>query len=106
MSAQHTATPQWEIDGKDGKAVLIVDANTDPDAMEQNGIRVYGPDREKIAADVIRACNAHDDLVKALQEAKQHLEYIGYGDGFERSGAIESKLPEQIAAALAKAGAA
>lgn len=39
-------------------------------------------------------------LYHALQEAKEHLEYIGWGDSWERSCAREAKLPELVDAAL------
>ncbi len=39
-------------------------------------------------------------LTKALQAAKEHLEFCGYGDDYERECAKESKLPELIQKAL------
>lgn len=40
-------------------------------------------------------------LYEALKAAEEHLEYCNYGDRWEREGAIASKLPEKIEAALA-----
>lgn len=42
-------------------------------------------------------------LSEALQAAKEHLEYCGYGDSYEREGARLAGLPEKIDAALALA---
>ncbi len=39
-------------------------------------------------------------LVTALEAARDHLEYCGYGDNWEREGAIAQKLPELIDEAL------
>jgi len=39
-------------------------------------------------------------LERALQAAKEHLEYCGYGDKWERECAEASKLEEQIEEAL------
>lgn len=43
-------------------------------------------------------------LVAALQAAQSHLDFIGYGDAYERECAEHSGLAEQIEAALASAG--
>lgn len=42
-----------------------------------------------------------DDLLEALEEAQKHLEYIGYGDAYERDGT--EPLKEQIESAIRKA---
>ena len=39
-------------------------------------------------------------LQKALKAARFHLEYIGYGDSYEREGAFKESLPELIDTAL------
>jgi hypothetical protein len=36
------------------------------------------------------------ELVALLAEARNHLEYTGYGDSWERSCAVETKLPERL----------
>lgn len=45
-----------------------------------------------------------DKLIKqlydALEAAEAQLDYCGYGDSWEREGAMASKLPEQIETAL------
>ena len=43
------------------------------------------------------------DLLIALKAAKEHLDYCGYGDSWERECAEESKLEEMIDTAIAKA---
>ena len=40
------------------------------------------------------------ELVDALEEAKEHLDYCGYGDSWERECAEASKLEETIDSAL------
>ena len=42
----------------------------------------------------------NEKLRAALQAAKEHLEYCGYGDKWERECAEASKLEEQIDEAL------
>lgn len=42
-------------------------------------------------------------LLEALEAAQEHLEFCGYGDSYEREGAIQAKLPERIEAALTAA---
>lgn len=44
-----------------------------------------------------------EELRDALNAAQQHLDYIGYGDDYERECAREAKLEEQINAALQRA---
>jgi len=43
------------------------------------------------------------DLLLALKAAKDHLEYCGYGDSWEKECAREQKLEEKIDAAISKA---
>ncbi len=43
------------------------------------------------------------ELLEALKQAEAHLEYTGWGDGWERECAREAKLPELVRAAIAKA---
>ena len=45
-------------------------------------------------------------LAQALEAAKSHLEYCGYGDSWERECAQGSGLPERIEDALIKTKAA
>lgn len=41
-----------------------------------------------------------DRLVDALDGAKSHLDYVGYGDSYERECAMDERLPELIDGAL------
>lgn len=94
MEAKHTATP-WKIAGASGTAVYGATGNM--------VAAIYGDDPQcradermiANAAFIVRACNAHDDLVKALQ-------------GLIRAGhSLNASSHEWNAAhaALAKAGA-
>lgn len=44
-----------------------------------------------------------EKLRDTLQDASDHLDYVGYGDSWERSCAEESKLSDRIAATLKEA---
>jgi hypothetical protein len=43
------------------------------------------------------------DLYNALDSAKSHLEYCGYGDAWERECAEEQKIPEFVEAVMERA---
>lgn len=43
-----------------------------------------------------------DEYRRLLQEASDHLDYIGWGDSYERELIRENKLPQRIQAALDK----
>ena len=55
------------------------------------------------AAELRRLHEMNQELLEALQQAEDHLEYTGWGDSWERECAREAKLPELISAAIAKA---
>jgi hypothetical protein len=88
MNAAHTATP-----------------------MRASGTRVYlpnlaggfdlreCPNAEELAAFIVRACNAHDDLVRRASDVLEGLE------GLVLPGAMPVRV-EKLRAALEKAGAA
>lgn len=44
-----------------------------------------------------------EELRDALSAAQAHLDYIGYGDAYEREGARDAKLEETINNALQRA---
>lgn len=87
--------PQWEVDGKDGSAILIVDANSPPDMSIAPFIRVYGPNKEQNAKKIVRILQSHDDLVKALQVADLQLRLYGV---IEANKAIHSMIQDAIKA--------
>lgn len=87
----HTPTP-WIID-IDGRNII----------GQGNGYPVVGKvKRERDAAFVVKAVNAHEDLVKALQEARAQITYLH--EKFAKTGTGEATITK-IDAALAKAGA-
>ncbi len=55
------------------------------------------------ASFIVTACNSHEELLNALKQAKEHLEYCNYGDNWEKECAYREKLPEKIEKAIAKA---
>jgi hypothetical protein len=74
------------------------------ECRDQNGIWSNQPMSLANAAFIVRACNAHDDLVKALQSALPYMKYPRTAsDALVRAhdAAIEAARD-----ALAKAGAA
>lgn len=52
--------------------------------------------KKRDAEDTCDWKEAASKLYEALYDASEHLDYCGYGDSYERSGAFESKLPEKI----------
>ena len=54
-------------------------------------------------ADNARLIAAAPELLDALKDARDHLDYCGYGDSVERECAVAEKLEERIEAAIAKA---
>jgi UDP-N-acetylmuramyl pentapeptide synthase len=95
MGEKHTATP-WQQNDSNPKQVC--------DASNELGCAPIATFKRKEDAEFcVRACNAHDDLVKALEymlDTCGHLEVDYPGDyDFSNERAV-------LAAALAKAGAA
>jgi hypothetical protein len=77
--AAHTETP-WRVDGETGEIVRDAAPSSDPDLLtagfELVIADVIGPDREANAAFIVKACNAHEQLVAALDKAETLLERI------------------------------
>jgi hypothetical protein len=97
MSAQHTALPWHAEETEDG--IWTIRAPGEPPIISFQLAKLSGrnlPNMEANAAFIVRACNAHDDLVRALR----NLSWLQPGDQ------IGSSDVESIRAALAKAGAA
>lgn len=88
-NTKHTPTP-WNVEGRgNAKARCFIEAG------EFRIVECVTRDHDANAAFIVRACNAHDDLVAALREAHSAL-----------NGAPNTLgLHSQIEAALAKATA-
>lgn len=71
-SLGETKEYQWAIDGKDGQSILLVNELDDPDTSDAQYLRVFGPGKEALAADVARKLNAHDELVQLVREFVLH----------------------------------
>lgn len=73
MSAQHTPTP-WMVSDSDASnygAEIITSSKT---KAKRVACRLGGPDRDGNAAFIVRACNSHDALVKALKRCMVDLD--------------------------------
>jgi hypothetical protein len=70
MGAKHTATP-WSVAGTNSEGWLRISQQEDlPVAHVRSSID---------AEFIIRACNAHDDLVKSMTELKEAIEFTPLG---------------------------
>ena len=67
------------------------------------GPHQYHKERKKNMKDDLSWSEVGPELLAVLKDAEEHLDYCGYGDSYERQGAIAQKLPERIAATIAKA---
>ena len=77
---------------------------------EENGIPIAKMDREPdngiipVERDAnARLIAAAPELLKALHKAREHLEFCGYGDRYERDCAYGEGLPKLIDEAIDKA---
>lgn len=106
MNAQHTPTP-WHVgDGKAARIIYGQDGYAIADATVYHGR--HGGAEEANAAFIVRAVNAHDDLVAALRKARNAIseEVLAAGDEDHPTIARHARIIDEIDAALAKAGAA
>ena len=74
MNTKHTPLP-WTAE-----VHHIVSRDTDGIARNNDNSSVavaHGPDKESNAAFIVRACNAHDELVAALESALKTAEFEG-----------------------------
>lgn len=55
------------------------------------------------ATELRRLHEVNVELLEVLEAAKEHLDYVGYGDSWERECAHDARLPERIESAIAKA---
>ena len=82
--AEHTKTP-WKIGAPhpnnacayivdaDGREVATLYGGSDPGGQNEMGHWVRQPIRDANAAFIVRACNAHDELVAALKEGRRAI---------------------------------
>jgi len=98
-NAQHTPTPWHTGEGKAERIIYAADGFAVADATVFHGLHVESPTAN--AAFIVRACNAHDELVAALKGLLDDMRDI-------RGIDPEEYKPESFAAAraaLAKVGA-
>jgi hypothetical protein len=125
MAAQHTPTP-WQVDSGDELAIQSVEGGAQiatvlgPDdflCRDDDDDEVFEEECEANAAFIVRACNAHDDLVAALKSALAYVdaEAMLKDDDLHvssvkcmdlRDGVVRQFDCEAARATLAKAGAA
>lgn len=95
MTTQHTPTP-WEVSLRNAGAAIIAPAASGKIHEATIICSGLGGHRGN-AAFIVRACNAHDELVAALRNSLAFVEYVA-NNGNE--GAHETAV--EIRAALAK----
>ena len=108
METKHTPTP-WTVEDPTGTGLVIVQANlptyhwafiatvdTDMDATTQ----IDHPVMEANAEFIVRACNAHDDLLAALTKLKDFVASLQWGQKFPGRPHAEMDAAER---AIAKA---
>lgn len=116
MSAQHTPTPWEYVPSNENHGAYVVAPHggdiCDCYAMSNpyssavcNGGNSYpipfqGYEADANAEFIVRACNAHDELVMALQDGRTQIEYLH--QKFQATGSGNGTLA-RIDAALAKA---
>ena len=92
----HAATP-WRILDKDAYCYHVVSA----DASFQTGCITFDGRGLANAEFIVRACNAHDELVKAAQQAAAFLDTVEWNDNHSESEGTNAQ--HALEAALAKA---
>jgi hypothetical protein len=81
-----------------------IQALADRIANSKGLVGLVDAERARVALGELITCRAaNEKLLSALKSAQAHLEWIGWGDSYERSCARESRLEEQINEAIAKA---
>lgn len=97
MEAKHTATP-WRKELLGDGTVNVFGSDGYVCDMRSDDERAHAD-----ADLIVRACNAHDDLVKALEDAQSELQGILLTcSKADEEGAVTSAIKD-IRAALAKA---
>ena len=99
MNMKHTLGPlTYFVGNADGRGLVRVEAAHDsPEAGQHVASLPRGPLAKANAAFIIRACNAHDELVAALEGA---IAYIGDDSRSERRKIANMSFIESV---LAKA---
>lgn len=106
---QHTKTP-WRVGSPSQMGSVVADEPV-PEIRGSNAVEYYGGHliAESIAPRnaefIVRACNAHDQLVALLRAADNKLQAMGHYHSGPPAAAIEG-LRKQIADGLTLAGAA
>ena len=111
----HTATP-WDVgasktevleyNGGKGPFRLIAQAWQGDQITGAGSTGISQDEAEANAAFIVRACNAHDDLVKALKNLLDYADGMHRAQAHEEGHDIDYETFPEARAALAKAGAA
>lgn len=94
MRMEHTATP-WHVGGNRSRIIYAEDGFAVADATVFHGH--HEESSEANAAFIARACNAHDNLVTALQTCRDMLRFGGYT--FEEREAVVNDANEALSIA-------
>jgi thioredoxin reductase len=77
------------------------------ESLEQLGADIYfthrTEDLEAAAIELRRLHAVNEELLEALEAAVEHLDWVGYGDKWERECAHSAELPSKLECAIAKA---
>lgn len=90
-------TKNW-MKRQHANGVAIVNGDFNSDDVVARGLT------EERADMILRACNAHDELVKALQAARNGI--VWYMENTDQANECDHEALQQIDAAIAKAGVA
>lgn len=104
---QNISPLPWSIEEWRG-STFIVTSDPDSDAVARVFGCHKGSEQQKAdAAFIVKACNTHDQLKDALQEAKALLEFNGINidDDADYGNGVAGDIMARIAVALAAAGA-
>lgn len=104
QTAQHTRTPYHVNAIKDGR-IIGDETAPQPDKLTINSANaaiatVYRP---RDARFIVRACNAHDDLLAVLEEVDAVDRAGNYGTDTEGRPLMPTAIHDRICAAIAKA---
>ncbi len=91
--SKHTPTPWKERNGQ------LIDANSIPLPVIIYHARGYTAEEQEVRAFILRACNAHADLVTALER-------LGSVEAMERGGVLDKHRDAELLARIDYARAA